>query len=124
MCQSPLEDDELQGLASTDTEAMSTPEPGLESEIEIAAEADKNDDNNGTDQAAGTELLSSAAARLKLSTRPGKDMSLARYALMYTWSEAFLLRGLIRPEAGPMNYRPVICIMSWWVFKAPDWALV
>ena len=78
MCQSPLEDDELRGLASTDTEAVSTPEP--ESEIEIAAEAatakkdDKNDDNDGDgDQAAGTELLNSAAARLKLSTRPGED---------------------------------------------------
>ena len=85
--QSPLED-ELQGLASTDTEAVSTPEPRLESEIEIAAEADtaknhdknddnvKKDDNDGdNDQAAGTELLNSAAARLKLSTRPGEDMS-------------------------------------------------
>ena len=88
LCQSPLEDDELRGLASTDTEAVSTPEPRLESEIEIAAEADtaknhdknddnvKKDDNDGdNDQAAGTELLNSAAARLKLSTRPGEDMS-------------------------------------------------
>ena len=59
---------------------MSTPEPGLESEIEIAAEADTDKNGvNGSDQAAGTELLSSAAARLKLSTRPGKDMSLDKY---------------------------------------------
>ena len=64
---------------------MSTPEPGLESEIEIAAEADtdkKDDDGeNGSAQVAGAELLSSAAARLKLSTRPGKDMSLDRCAI-------------------------------------------
>ena len=64
---------------------MSTPEPGLESEIEIAAEADfdkkDNDGENGGDQAAGTELLSSAAARLKLSTRPGMEMLLDRCAI-------------------------------------------
>ena len=90
--QSPIEEDELQGLASTD-EAVPTPEPEMETEIEIAAEADnvqdchhdadnqdvndKSGDNRsegGSDQSAGTELLNTAAARLRLSTRPGEDM--------------------------------------------------
>ena len=68
---------------------MNTPEP--ETEIEIAAEADtvqddhhhhdndaKSGDNGseaGSDQSAGTELLNTAAAKLRLSSRPGEDMS-------------------------------------------------
>ena len=68
---------------------MNTPEP--ETEIEIAAEADtvqadhhhhdndaKSGDNGseaGSDQSAGTELLNTAAARLRLSSRPGEDIS-------------------------------------------------
>ena len=86
--QSPIEDDELQGLASTD-EAVPTPEP--ETEIEIAAEADTvqdgchhhdidanggdNGSETGSDPSAETELLNTAAARLRLSSRPGEDMS-------------------------------------------------
>ena len=73
---------------------MPTPEP--ETEIEIAAEADtvqddghhhddaKGGDNGsetGSDQSAGTELLNTAAARLRLSSRPGEDMS--QYASQY-----------------------------------------
>ena len=67
---------------------MNTPES--ETEIEIAAEADtvqddhhhhdndaKSGDNGseaGSDQSAGTELLNTAAARLKFNSRPGEDM--------------------------------------------------
>ena len=82
--QSPAEEAELQGLTSTD-EALPTPEP--ETEIEIAAEADHDNDDHdkeardkhgeaGTDR--GTEVLTTAAARLRLSSRPGEDMVIIR----------------------------------------------
>ena len=78
--QSPL--DELQHLTANDDTTTATPEPGGETEIEIAAAgAASGEDDGGSIGSGESDQLRSAAVKLRLggilqsATRPGSSLS-------------------------------------------------